>query len=92
MKFPLRIRRYAESYIVSDANDVSIFTIYFDDQPGVRREVRKRLPMEEAEALAKRIARWLTDEHEKEIAIQQRRDELTDPRSGEYRFNIGEKP
>jgi len=92
MKFPLRIRRYAESYIVSDADDVSIFTIYFDDQPGVRREVRKRLSMEEAEALAKRIARWLTDEHEKEIAMDMRQADLSDPTSGEYRFNIGKKP
>lgn len=92
MKLPLKISRYEESYIVRDAHDIALFTIYFDDQPGVRREVRKRLSKEEAEALAKRIARWLTDEHEKEIAIQQRRDELTDPNSGEYRFNIGKKP
>lgn len=61
MNLPLKIYRYEESYIVQDASEISLFTIYFDDQPGVRRQVRKRLSKEEAEALAKRIARFLTD-------------------------------
>lgn len=61
MKLPLKIMRYEESYIVRDAHEISLFAIYFDDQPGVRRQVRKRLSKEEAEALAKRIARFLTD-------------------------------
>jgi hypothetical protein len=61
MKLPLKITRYEESFIVRDAHEVSIFTVYFDEGDPVRRGVRKRLDKVEAEAIAKQIARLLTD-------------------------------
>lgn len=65
MKLPLRISRYAESFIIKDAHDISICAIYFDSGNDSERSIRKRLSEEEAEDLAKRIARLLTDEEEK---------------------------
>lgn len=89
MKLPLKISRYEESYIVRDAHEISLFAIYFDDEPGVRRQVRKRLSMEEAEALAKRIARWLTDQEETERAISLGQAELSNPSSYAYHKQNG---
>lgn len=61
MKLPLKITRYEESFGITDAVGTSICYVYFDEDPGTRRNVRKRLSMEDAEAIAKQIARSLTD-------------------------------
>jgi hypothetical protein len=65
MKLPLRITRYAESFIIRDAHETSICTVFFDSGNDSERAIRKRMSEAEAEALAKRIARLLTDEEEK---------------------------
>lgn len=65
MRPPLRITRYAESFFIRDAHDTSICTVFFDKGNDSERAIRKRMSEEEAEALAKRIARMLTDEEEK---------------------------
>lgn len=62
MKTPLKIGRYGESFNIRDANDTSICTVFFDKGNDSERAIRKRMSEEEAEALAKRIARMLTDE------------------------------
>ena len=62
MKPPLRITRYAESFIVRDAQETLICTVFFDRGNDSERAIRKRMSEEEAKALAKRIARILTDE------------------------------
>lgn len=66
MKLPLRIIPWRDSirhdisaYIISDAEGRSI-NISCDADP-IRRDVAKLWSPEEAEALAKRIARFLTD-------------------------------
>lgn len=61
MKLPLKITRNDESFGIRDAAGTSIAYVYFDEEPGTRRDVRKRLSLEEAEAIAKHIARSLTD-------------------------------
>ena len=62
MKTPLKISRYAESFNIRDAHDISICTVFFDSGNDSERAIRKRMSPEEAEAVAKRIARLLTDE------------------------------
>jgi hypothetical protein len=65
MRTPLRISKYAESFIIKDATDTVICAVYFDKGNDSERAIRKRMSEAEAEALAKRIARLLTDEHDK---------------------------
>lgn len=65
MRLPLRISKYAESFIIKDATDTAICAIYFDKGNDSERAIRKRMSEEEAEDLAKRIARFLTDEERK---------------------------
>jgi hypothetical protein len=96
MKFPLRIvpfrcsiRHEISAYIIQDADGRSI-NINCEVDP-LRRDVAKLWTTEEAQALAKRIARFLTDEHETEVGIRLRQQEMLDPRSAEYRFNIGKR-
>lgn len=60
MKLPLRITRSGESVRIEDAGGRAIY-LYFEDE-ATRRGVMKRWTSDEAEALAKRIARLLTDE------------------------------
>ena len=43
-----------------------MFTVYFDKGNASERAIRNRMSEEEAEALVKRIARFLTDEAENE--------------------------
>ncbi len=69
MKLPLRIipyrssiRQQVSAYIIQDAEGKGI-QICCDHDP-IRRDVAKLWSPEEAEALAKRIARFLTDEAE----------------------------
>lgn len=69
MKLPLRIipfrssvRQQVSAYIIQDAAGRGI-NIPCEPDP-VRREVAKLWSPEEAEALAKRIARFLTDDAE----------------------------
>jgi hypothetical protein len=64
MKLPLKVKRARESYRVEDAYGRGIF-LYFEDDPFIRSAAKERWTSEEAEALAKRIARMLTDEEEK---------------------------
>jgi hypothetical protein len=68
MRLPLRITKYAESFIIRDAHDTSICSIFFDRGNDSERAIRKRMSEEEAEALAKRIARMLTDEETQKAA------------------------
>lgn len=73
MRFPLRVRCFIgisgepSAYIISDDAGRSI-NICCEVQP-VRREVAKLWTPEEAEALAKKIARFLTDEHAIDISV-----------------------
>lgn len=62
MKLPLSIKRYAESFIVTDVTGLSVFAVYFDNGNASERAIRHRMSEEEAEALVKRIARFLTDD------------------------------
>lgn len=94
MKFPLRIipfrcsiRDGISAYIISDAEGRNI-NICCEVDP-IRREVAKLWTPEEAEAIAKRIARWLTDEHETAVAVRLRQQEISDPNSYAYRERNG---
>lgn len=82
MKLPLRIipwrcsiRDNISAYIVSDAEGRSI-NINCEDDP-LRREVAKLWSPEEAKALAKQIARLLTD-----AETQKRADDPTNGAAG----------
>lgn len=86
MKFPLRIIPFRSSirdeisaYIIEDAAGRGI-SVHCEVDPLIR-DVGKLWSPQEAEALAKRIARWLTDEHETEVAIRKRQAEMQDPHS-----------
>jgi len=61
MQLPLSIKRYAESFIVTDVTGLSVFAVYFDKGNASERAIRNRMSEEEAEALVKRVARFLTD-------------------------------
>ncbi|MCV9940890.1 hypothetical protein OIU35_31455 [Boseaceae bacterium BT-24-1] len=63
MKLPLKVRRVHESYQITDAVGRGIF-LYFEDDPFIRSAAKERWSPEEAEALAKRIARLLTDDEQ----------------------------
>lgn len=92
MKFPLRIsphvgiRGEIDAYTIHDAAGRGIHLPCEGD--ALRRDIAKLWTPEEALAIARRLARWLTDEHETEVGIQLRQQEMLDPRSAEYRFNI----
>ncbi len=60
MKLPLRIVRSGESCRVLEAVGVALCHLYFEDEPS-RRAMMKRLTSAQAEALARAIARHLTD-------------------------------
>jgi hypothetical protein len=64
MKLPLRIRKVAAAYVIEDAAETKLSYIYFEDDR-TRRSTLKMLTEEEALALAKRVARLLTDDEEK---------------------------
>lgn len=63
MELPLSVKRRGESYQVVDAAGRVIY-LYFEDMP-LRRTEMKRWTSAEAEALAKKIARFLTDDAER---------------------------
>lgn len=75
IKYPLSVRRFIgvtgnpAAYIISDARGRSINICCDIDQ--LRREVAHLWSIEEAEALAKKIARMLTDEAETQWAIDE---------------------
>ncbi|PZU95020.1 MAG: hypothetical protein DI527_02010 [Chelatococcus sp.] len=75
LRFPLKVRRFSgigdepSAFIVSDAGGRSI--ILHCEAQSLRREVAKLWTPEEAEALAKRIARMLTNEAEANFAIDE---------------------
>lgn len=62
MKLPLRIHRYQASFGITDANDITICYVYFDKGNPGERAIRNLMSEEEAEPIAKQIARLLTDD------------------------------
>lgn len=92
LKFPLRVRRYGgdgkvSAFLITDAAGRSINLCC--EETELRREVAKLFSPEEAEELAVRIARWLTDEHDTEVAIRLRQEEMSNPHSWAYRNQNG---
>lgn len=65
MKLPLKIRRGTESFGIDDAAGTLICYVYFDKGKPSERAIRRRMSEEEAEAIAKQIARALTDAERK---------------------------
>lgn len=61
MKLPLRIHRAGESFGIHDASGLTICYVYFDKGNAGERAIRNRMSEEEAEPIAKQIARLLTD-------------------------------
>jgi hypothetical protein len=59
LRFPLRVKRVGESFQIIDAAGRSILMYFEDDE--TRRSIMNRWTSAEAEALAKQIARALTD-------------------------------
>lgn len=64
ISLPLRIIRHEASFGIRDANNTALAYFYFDKGKPGERAIRNLMSEEEAEALAKRIARFLTDEAE----------------------------
>lgn len=64
MNLPLRIHRYDASFVIKDANDTAIAYVYFDKGKPGERAIRNLMSEEEAETIAKQIARLLTDAEE----------------------------
>lgn len=64
MKLPLKVKRSGESYRIEDATGRAIY-LYVEDDEFRRSAARTRWTSKEAEALAKRIARMLTDDEER---------------------------
>ena len=62
---PLRIIRHEGSFGIRDAVETTLCFVYFDKGTATERSIRKLMSEEEAEALVKRIARFLTDEAER---------------------------
>jgi transposase len=60
VKPPLKIRKHAESVAITDALGRPIFLYFENDQ--TRRSAMHRYTEEEAIALARRVARLLTDD------------------------------
>ncbi len=60
MRLPLRITRSGESIRIEDADGRAIY-LYVEDEPS-RRDLMKRWTSAEAQAIAKVIARALTDQ------------------------------
>ncbi len=93
LKLPLRIRSHRgptgtiDAYIITDAAGRSINICC--EEMELRREIAKLFTPAEAEELAKRIARWLTDEHETEAAIRLRQEEMSNPHSWAYKQQNG---
>lgn len=58
---PLRITAHAESFGISDAAGTIIAYVYFGVGDATQRQAAKRMTRDEAESVAKQIARALTD-------------------------------
>ena len=66
MRLPLKIKRHDESFIVTDASGVTLLAVYFDaGEDTSRRAIRNRMGLDEAQDIARRCARFLTDEQAK---------------------------
>lgn len=63
MKLPLTIKKFGESVSIVDALGRSIYLYFENDQ--TRRSATKRFTEEEAVELARRVARLLTDDEER---------------------------
>lgn len=61
MKLPLRMHRYDASFGIKDAAGTTICYVYFDKGNPGERAIRGLMSEEEAEPIAKQIARLLTD-------------------------------
>lgn len=61
MKLPLKIHRYDASFGIKDAAGTTICYVYFDEGNPGERAIRNLMSEEEAEPIAKQIARLLTD-------------------------------
>lgn len=64
MRLPLKITRHEESFGITDAAGTSICYIYFGVSDETQRFVAKRMTRDEAEGVARQIARALTDNAE----------------------------
>lgn len=60
LELPLTIKKHAESVVITDALGRGIYLYFENDQ--TRRSATKRYTEEEAIALARRVARLLTDD------------------------------
>ena len=60
IRLPLRIRTVGEAVAIEDDAGVKLAYVYFEDEPG-RREVTRRVTKAEAIALARLMARTLTE-------------------------------
>lgn len=61
MKLPLKIAAHAESFGITDAAGTIIAYVYFGVGDETQRQAAKRMTRDEAESVAKTIARALTD-------------------------------
>ena len=59
-RLPLRIRKDGASFIVKDANGLSLAYVYFEDEKS-RRDLMNLLTSADAKAVAQAIARALTE-------------------------------
>lgn len=64
MRLPLKITRHEESFGITDAAGVSVAFVYFGVADETQRFAAKRMTRDEAEDVAKQIARALMDNQE----------------------------
>ena len=66
MRLPLKITRHDESFGITDASGISIAYVYFGTADETQRFAAKRMRLDEAESVARQIARALTDNQERD--------------------------
>lgn len=66
MILPLRITAHAESFGITDAAGLHVAYVYFGAGDKAQRQAANRMTREEAESVAKIIARALTDHQERD--------------------------
>lgn len=74
MRLPLRIIRHETSFSIRDASDMAICYVYFDKGNPGERAIRKLMSEEEAEPIAKQIARALTEAEREKAAASPKED------------------